>query len=600
MKKSNQIMSAAMASVISAGSAALCAASLSGITASASDTSQYSNTQFAMNWNALINEEKAKFPETDQGHQTYWNGYGGEDTFTTTPCAHGWDGGSSFCHFIVPPNNIYSSSTYSILDERDAHNCALTYGQCAGFALKLQGDIFQTGVMIRYNLNDEGKAEVVGGKMISMYPKQGDVVRFGGHSIFITNVSRGNVTFAQCNADSHCAIDWDATSYKGVTITADYLLQHASYIERPALCGDLNLDGTITAEDAEIFRTTVMADGETMDYTPLAAYDINFDAMVDEKDYDMMTHMSASAGENLRYVTTRLRTTNCRWRIYGEKYGDFMIADGGIYSTRYNTTGGVTFFGHYDSKKTAYSIPSSVTDPHNGQTYTVTEIGMFANRGPATGLMQTLQTLVIPQTVKKINPYAFYYCDLKTLRFSGLPQIEEIGMYAFSGSKLTQVDARNLTNLKTIGEHAFWKSQNLTTVVLPYSVQNVGVSAFEECTKLTSFSANYDSDYNCELRYVGDNAFKGCKKLAEVVIPNNLHYSIRLGESTGIFDPAVSNVQLRLPNTHNVTGIVWIRTGDDSLWNSGKLNLFAGKYVINYEDGSVRKTSTSLVRVNHP
>ena len=98
MKKSNQIMSAAMASVISAGSAALCAASLSGITASASDTSQYSNTQFAMNWNALINEEKAKFPETDQGHQTYWNGYGGEDTFTTTPCAHGWDGGSSFCH----------------------------------------------------------------------------------------------------------------------------------------------------------------------------------------------------------------------------------------------------------------------------------------------------------------------------------------------------------------------------------------------------------------------------------------------------------------------------------------------------------------------
>lgn len=606
------------------------------------DTTNYSMTQFRRLWNTLINEEKAKYPEMYNGQQTYWNSsyIDGKQNidrnkFSTTPCKHNYE--DEKCFHIPSPNYFYSKN-YESMVERDQHGAPIQGGpfQCAGFALQLQRDIFQTDEIVHYDLDSGGngtskipKYEEKDGKLIigtedmKMTIERGDVVRFHGHSIFVTDVNNSKVTFAQCNMRGVCEIDWDATQYTAyenvsdptpleseilrgeqvfypLTVTTDFLLRNAAYIERPMISGDLNLNGKIDNTDVLIFKHTIRKNGCKIGNAPDSAYDINADGIVDEKDYTMLTNLPSNEG--LKYVRSE-RTRSCRWAKFTGDDGDFMTSDGSIYSTKYNKNNGASYLGNYDSQVKTYTVPNSVKDPNTNKTYSVTEVGKVVPKVQPTGLyMKYIESLTLPSTVQVIKCRAFYKSNIQRLLFNGKSQLREIENEAFGESKLIQLGLSSCNNLKTIQNSAFSCCDSLTDISLPYSVETIGDRAFINCKKLRNFRVYGDGSNNCNLKQIGDDAFSGCINLVRVQIENDLRSSICFGTTKGIFDSGVSGLKLYLPNTNSRTaGVLNLKTEDENLWKNKKLTVYSGYYKFYGPNGSiVEKKGTTLSQINHP
>ena len=95
-------------------------------------------------------------------------------------------------------------------------------------------------------------------------------------------------------------------------------------------------------------------------------------------------------------------------------------------------------------------IPSSIT---NGNTFTVTEISQEAFQ------YSDITSVIIPNTVTKINNYSFYYCsDLTSVL---LPQ-----------------------TITEIGREAFYNCQNIDVLIVPDSVTSIGTNAFYKVTAI--------------------------------------------------------------------------------------------------------------------
>ena len=72
-------------------------------------------------------------------------------------------------------------------------------------------------------------------------------------------------------------------------------------------------------------------------------------------------------------------------------------------------------------------------------------------------------------------------------------------------------------SLKEIGDYAFYKCDNLISIILPDSVSSIGNSAFEGCKKLDNIS------FPESVTTIGSHAFSGCESLAGVlVLPSKL------------------------------------------------------------------------------
>ena len=129
---------------------------------------------------------------------------------------------------------------------------------------------------------------------------------------------------------------------------------------------------------------------------------------------------------------------------------------------------------------------------------------------------QEIKDLVIPNSVKRIEDYAFVDC-----------------------SSLTSVTIGK--SVKSIGYHAFVGCSSLTSVTIPNSVKSIGEEAFAGCSKLTSVTINsdaivsktYSSSSNISdifgsqvteyiigesVTSIGDYAFLGCSSLTSVTI----------------------------------------------------------------------------------
>ncbi len=173
-----------------------------------------------------------------------------------------------------------------------------------------------------------------------------------------------------------------------------------------------------------------------------------------------------------------------------------------------------------------------------------------------------LTSIEIPESVKEIEPSAFYGCTgLTTITIPEL--VTSIGDYAFSGcTGLTEViwnarlcsnDGRlssfsNCTNITTfvfgdevsqvpdelcyglsgltsvtigesvtsIGAEAFSSCTGLTTVTIPNSVTSIGAEAFSSCTGLTSVTIGNS------VTSIDDRAFYGCTGVTTVTIPESV------------------------------------------------------------------------------
>ena len=119
--------------------------------------------------------------------------------------------------------------------------------------------------------------------------------------------------------------------------------------------------------------------------------------------------------------------------------------------------------------------------------------------------------------------------------FGGLPVVYKTVLptdhlrYKVGGNTVTITDCNEIVSgalaipltydgkpVTSIGDRAFWKCSNLTSVTIPDSVTRIGLWAFRRCSSLTSVTIS-DS-----VTYIGEYAFSGCTSLTSVTIPDSV------------------------------------------------------------------------------
>lgn len=126
-------------------------------------------------------------------------------------------------------------------------------------------------------------------------------------------------------------------------------------------------------------------------------------------------------------------------------------------------------------------------------------------------------TLVIPENVVEIKPYAFAYMfDGLSSRVTNLvlnKEIKKIGKAAFiycyglTGS----LDLYDKDSLEVIEQDAFNYCPGFTgSLVLPDNLVKIGANAFKNCERITYVR------FNRKLREIGDYAFDGCINLIQL------------------------------------------------------------------------------------
>lgn len=112
------------------------------------------------------------------------------------------------------------------------------------------------------------------------------------------------------------------------------------------------------------------------------------------------------------------------------------------------------------------------------------------------GKPSVVTSVSVPNTITKINDYAFVNCaSLTSVEFGA---VTSIGKYAFSKTSLNNFTLPN--TLLTIDYDAFESCKNLTQVVIPNSVTSIGSGAFDGCKNITSFTTPFlGNSQNTEL-----------------------------------------------------------------------------------------------------
>ena len=89
----------------------------------------------------------------------------------------------------------------------------------------------------------------------------------------------------------------------------------------------------------------------------------------------------------------------------------------------------------------------------------------------------------------------------------------KIGQYAFSNSKIKNIDLKNITSLN---QYAFSDCQNLTNIVLAESIVTYGMNTFYNDKNLTSVKILGKASS------ISQNMFKGCTNLKTIYISKDV------------------------------------------------------------------------------
>ena len=123
----------------------------------------------------------------------YWNHKGkskwNSSTITNNPCTH-YDVVASSCNYYHCPNGVIGY-------------------QCYGFAWKMSDLIYGRRAKIK-NFRSYGKC------------RMGDVIRYSGHSVIITEKHSSYVVVGECNAGNTCIINWGRKVYRSELAGALY------------------------------------------------------------------------------------------------------------------------------------------------------------------------------------------------------------------------------------------------------------------------------------------------------------------------------------------------------------------------------------------
>ena len=153
-----------------------------------------------------------------------------------------------------------------------------------------------------------------------------------------------------------------------------------------------------------------------------------------------------------------------------------------------------------------------------------------------------LRQITIPKSVKRIGKRAFYWClSLKSIVIlnsaisidsGAFDSFDELQYYTFNNAKylgnehnpclcLVKVDKSVIScqinnNCKFILDNAFKDCRDLTNVVIPDGVEYIGDGAFSGCEALLSL------DIPNSVTSIGHYSFSGCESISSLIIPNSV------------------------------------------------------------------------------
>ena len=127
-------------------------------------------------------------------------------------------------------------------------------------------------------------------------------------------------------------------------------------------------------------------------------------------------------------------------------------------------------------------------------------------------------------------------------RYTNLPNLETVGDYAFSGTKIKTFNIKKQTTdrLEKIGAYAFQYCRYLSSFSIPSSVSEIGEGAFYECESIKS--AIYPND----VTEVAKSVFYGCTDLTDL----QFTFTSKL---TAIRENAFNGSGVTAPNFNNLT-----------------------------------------------
>ena len=202
-----------------------------------------------------------------------------------------------------------------------------------------------------------------------------------------------------------------------------------------------------------------------------------------------------------------------------------------------------------------------------------------------------LDTIIIPNSVKRIGKSAFAYCSkLSSIIFAdGLESID--GLAFANNSSLTSVILPN--SLKTIGYRAFSNDEDshriLKTVVIPAGVEEIGSGAFSHINRWHHSSMVDDlKDIYCHVVTPIDSYVFNNQSEKTLHVP---------AQSVGLYRNHVYWNQFKeiVPLTNEETGIspTTMRESDDGIHYSLSGSRISpeskGIHLVRYHDGTVRK-----------
>jgi hypothetical protein len=136
--------------------------------------------------------------------------------------------------------------------------------------------------------------------------------------------------------------------------------------------------------------------------------------------------------------------------------------------------------------------------------------------------------------VVEIREKAFAGCDqITSVVIPG--SIERIGSSAFNGCSSLE-NVKIAEGVTEIGFAAFSECDSLTEIILPNSVSVIGTSSFAGCWELTKI------DFPDKLEHIGETAFNQCIALTEINLPDSVNYI-----GVGAFADCFSLVNVKLP-----------------------------------------------------
>lgn len=205
-------------------------------------------------------------------------------------------------------------------------------------------------------------------------------------------------------------------------------------------------------------------------------------------------------------------------RVFGHVFGSSATNEGNTevkaFINERKNDSGETILGETE---VTFKVPTSLktVDLSNSKIESISECAFYN--------MSTLNSVILPETVKAIDSHAFYGCI--ALKSFDLNKVEVIDQFAFADCLgLNSVDFKGVKTIKlgafkgctSLGVKKFVNDEESLTIKLPETVEVIGKKVFEGCT-----SIKYINLKGSKVNVIDNSAFSGCTSLVKIIINDN-------------------------------------------------------------------------------